>query len=447
MAVSATATVVSYTGNGSTTSFAVTFPFQGTGSSAELEVVQRTIATGAEAVLSYTTHYTVTGGSGSTGTVVMASAPADTVQIHIRRTTTRTQTVDYTANDPFPADTHELALDRLAMGMHEIQEELDRSFKVSRTNAITTPEFVDNASTRASKLLGFTADGNTLEATTGRVNSVSASNVAVNGAGASQAATVSFTASSGALALGIPVGSTGATGPTGDTDDVLTTRGDLIKRGASTSERLAIGSSNTVLTTTGTDPAWTTVTNAMLAGSIDLTSKVTGALPVANGGSGASTHTANNVLIGAGTSAITSVAPSTSGKVLTSNGTVWTSAVVTSIRAIEFVIDGGGSAITTGVKGYLEIPFACTINAVTLLADQSGSIVVDVWKDTFANYPPVDGDSITASAVPTISSATKSQNSTLTGWTTSISAGDILGFNVDSISTCERVTISLKVTA
>lgn len=49
-------------------------------------------------------------------------------------------------------------------------------------------------------------------------------------------------------------------------------------------------------------------------------------LSVANGGTGASTHTANSVLIGAGTSAITSVAPSTSGNVLTSNGTAWTSA-------------------------------------------------------------------------------------------------------------------------
>ena len=215
MAVSSTATVVSYTGNGSTTSFAVTFPFQGTGSAAELEVVQRTIATGAETTLSYTTHYTVTGGSGSTGTVVMASAPADTVQIHIRRTTTRTQTVDYTANDPFPADTHELALDRLAMGMHEIQEELDRSFKVSRTNSITTPEFVDDASTRASKLLGFSSDGNTLQATTGRVSTVSVSNVAVDGSGNSQDATVSFNDTTGALALGVPVGSTGATGSTG----------------------------------------------------------------------------------------------------------------------------------------------------------------------------------------------------------------------------------------
>ena len=112
---------------------------------------------------------------------------------------------------------------------------------------------------------------------------------------------------------------------------------------------------------------------------------------------------------------------------------------------IEFIIDGGGAAITTGVKGYLEIPFGCTIQAVTLLADQSGSIVVDIWKDTYANYPPVVGDSITASAKPTISTATKSQNTTLTGWTTSITAGDVLGFNVDSITTCTRVTLSLKV--
>jgi len=114
--------------------------------------------------------------------------------------------------------------------------------------------------------------------------------------------------------------------------------------------------------------------------------------------------------------------------------------------AINFVIDGGGSAITTGVKGYIEVPFACTINRVTLLADVSGSIVVDIWKDTYANYPPVDADSITASAPATISSATKSQDSTLTGWTTSITAGDVLGFNVDSITTCTRVTLSLKVT-
>ena len=112
---------------------------------------------------------------------------------------------------------------------------------------------------------------------------------------------------------------------------------------------------------------------------------------------------------------------------------------------IEFVIDGGGSAIETGIKGDLEIPFACTISRATALADQSGSIVVDIWKDTYANYPPIDADSITASAPITITTATKSQDSTLTGWTKSITAGDILRFNVDSCTDIERVTISLKV--
>ena len=116
------------------------------------------------------------------------------------------------------------------------------------------------------------------------------------------------------------------------------------------------------------------------------------------------------------------------------------------IVTITFIIDGGGSAITTGQKGHLRIPFACTINRVTMLADQSGSIVVDIWKTNYAGFPPADGNSITSSAPPTITTAQKSQDSTLTGWTTAITADDTLAFNVDSCTTIERVTISLKVT-
>ncbi|HRO02416.1 MAG TPA: hypothetical protein PLS69_02275 [Terricaulis sp.] len=109
------------------------------------------------------------------------------------------------------------------------------------------------------------------------------------------------------------------------------------------------------------------------------------------------------------------------------------------------VIDGGGAAITTGVKGDIgPFPFACEIEEVTALADQSGSIVIDVWKDSYANYPPVDGDSITASAPVTISAAVKSQNATLTGWNKSIAAGDTLRFNVDSAATIQRVTLTFK---
>ena len=115
------------------------------------------------------------------------------------------------------------------------------------------------------------------------------------------------------------------------------------------------------------------------------------------------------------------------------------------LGTIQYVIDGGGDAITTGIKGDLEIPFACTITAATALADQTGSIVVDIWKDTYANYPPTDADSITAAAPVTISSATKSQDTTLTGWTVSVTAGDTLRFNVDSVSTVTRCVISLKI--
>jgi len=109
-------------------------------------------------------------------------------------------------------------------------------------------------------------------------------------------------------------------------------------------------------------------------------------------------------------------------------------------------IDGGGSAITTGIKGDLYFPFACTINSVTMLADQTGSIVVDIWKDTYANYPPTVADTIVAAAKPTITTATKSTDATLTGWTTSIAAGDTLRFNVDSVTSITRLHLSLKVT-
>jgi hypothetical protein len=94
----------------------------------------------------------------------------------------------------------------------------------------------------------------------------------------------------------------------------------------------------------------------------------------------------------------------------------------------------------------VEVPFACVVTAARLLADQSGAIVVDIWNDTYANYPPTDADSITASAPPTISSSgVKSEDTTLTGWDPNIAAGDILGYNVDSVTSHQRVTVALTV--
>ena len=113
--------------------------------------------------------------------------------------------------------------------------------------------------------------------------------------------------------------------------------------------------------------------------------------------------------------------------------------------AITFIADGGDYALSTGIKGAMVIPFNCTIVGAYLLADQTGSIVVDVWKDTYANFPPTDADSITASAPLTISNGVKAYDTTLMGWATTITAGDTLKFNVDSCATITRATVVLVV--
>lgn len=119
------------------------------------------------------------------------------------------------------------------------------------------------------------------------------------------------------------------------------------------------------------------------------------------------------------------------------------------IDGITFIMEGAGTTLTTGLKGYLEIPFACTLTRATLLADETGSIVVDIFKCTYTDFDvsthPVVGDKITDVTPPTITAAVKSQDVDLTNWTKTIVAGDILGFSVTSVTSIQRVTLSLKV--
>lgn len=98
-----------------------------------------------------------------------------------------------------------------------------------------------------------------------------------------------------------------------------------------------------------------TLTNKTISGSnntlsnISLASSVTGTLPVANGGTGAATFTANNVLLGNGTSAFQTVAPGASGNLLTSDGTNWiSSAPAASLATISFGTTGLTPSTPTG---------------------------------------------------------------------------------------------------
>lgn len=116
--------------------------------------------------------------------------------------------------------------------------------------------------------------------------------------------------------------------------------------------------------------------------------------------------------------------------------------------ALGYTIDGGGAAITTGIAGMgLIVPYACTIVDWTLLADTSGAIKIDVWKDTYANFPPTDADSMTNGNEPEIAaSGVKAQDTDLSNWTTvSVAAGDILYFNVDSCTSITKALLVFKV--
>lgn len=114
--------------------------------------------------------------------------------------------------------------------------------------------------------------------------------------------------------------------------------------------------------------------------------------------------------------------------------------------SIHYIFDGGGLPVTTGLKGSIIVPFACTINSWVLVAEPTGSIVVDVWKTPLADYPPSVADSITGGAKPEISGGQSGTSSFLGAWDTAVAEGDVLSFNVDSVSLVTLASISLKVT-
>jgi hypothetical protein len=112
----------------------------------------------------------------------------------------------------------------------------------------------------------------------------------------------------------------------------------------------------------------------------------------------------------------------------------------TRLSTLGITVDGGGEAITSGTKGFIVVPFSCTIQNWSVVADQSGSIVLDVWKHTAL---PSNSNTITASAKPTLSAAQLAVAQAATGWTTAVSANDVIGFEVESATTVTRATLTI----
>ena len=115
------------------------------------------------------------------------------------------------------------------------------------------------------------------------------------------------------------------------------------------------------------------------------------------------------------------------------------------VSAFGVTMDGAGTAITTGLKGYLTIPFACTIQAWYLVGSPAGDLVIDVWKK--AGGLPTVADTIAGTEKPTLSGTAYATDTNLTTWgTLGVAAGDVVVFNVDSAGTVQKASLSIRFT-
>lgn len=162
MTVPATTNRTSYSGNGSTTAFAFSYPFRAT---SDLVVTVRTTATGAESLQTEGTHYTVTGaptsdaGGFASGTVTFGTAPASGTQVHIDREPARTQTTDYIAGDGIPPSSIEGSLDRVTLLIQELDSRFARTLLQPKTAANRNLILPEPKTSTANQVLSVSSAG------------------------------------------------------------------------------------------------------------------------------------------------------------------------------------------------------------------------------------------------------------------------------------------------
>lgn len=136
-------------------------------------------------------------------------------------------------------------------------------------------------------------------------------------------------------------------------------------------------------------------------------------------------------------SVVRKISPSNTVDVLNANGNF---KVVTNCQ-VTIQIANGGSAITASQYGVVRIPNTFTVTGWDIVGEPSGSVVVDLWTDTYANFPPTVADTCAGSEKPTLTTAIKNQDVSITTWNTTLTNAYYLKWNVDSATTVTNVSV------
>lgn len=112
--------------------------------------------------------------------------------------------------------------------------------------------------------------------------------------------------------------------------------------------------------------------------------------------------------------------------------------------AFEYVIDGGTVAIAAGTYADIEVPYKCDLTTVRVVTDQTGCLILDVWKTAYSALPPASASSICSACKPTLTAASGYEDTALTNWTTAIAAGDWLRIRVVSCTSITKATFSAR---
>ena len=162
MTLTAKTNKVAYSGNGSTTSFAVTFIYW---DDTDVRVILSNDTTGVETVWTNGTQFTLTGGDGATGTLTVDTSPTDYTPatgetLTVKSNLPDTQSTSLPLGGALPSTAVEERLDKSVRLSQQLSEELTRAIQFSESSPATSTYIMETAAQRANKLLAFNASGN-----------------------------------------------------------------------------------------------------------------------------------------------------------------------------------------------------------------------------------------------------------------------------------------------